>query len=403
MIRRFFILLVFVCGMTTSSFGQKKIISQAKELVKKGKDLTKAEQLMTNLLKDSANRGNEKIWTVLMDAVVKQYEQGNEKLYLKQKYDTASHFNTVKQMFEIAESIDSLDQKPDEKGKIHLKYREKNSELLNRCRPNLFNGGAYFVRKQKYKEAYNFFESYIDCAQQPMLSQYNYSETDSRMPEAAYWAVYCGYKQKDPKATLRHTYLALKDTAHYVYMLQYLAETYLIEQDTARYADVLKEGFKKYPKFMYFFPRLIEYHSARGELDEAMTIVDEALKADSTNEVFLATKSTLLLNTGKYDECIILSDTLIAHNDSMAVAWLNAGLSYFNKAVDIDKNTRLTKKQKRSVIDNYKKAMPYLQRYRQFAPDDSDRWSLPLYTIYLNLNMGKEFDEIDKLIRKNKR
>jgi len=186
-------------------------------------------------------------------------------------------------------------------------------------------------------------------------------------------------------------------------MLQYLAETYLIEQDTARYADVLKEGFKKYPKFMYFFPRLIEYHSARGELDEAMTIVDEALKADSTNEVFLATKSTLLLNTGKYDECIILSDTLIAHNDSMAVAWLNAGLSYFNKAVDIDKNTRLTKKQKRSVIDNYKKAMPYLQRYRQFAPDDSDRWSLPLYTIYLNLNMGKEFDEIDKLIRKNKR
>jgi hypothetical protein len=25
------------------------------------------------------------------------------------------------------------------------------------------------------------------------------------------------------------------------------------------------------------------------------------------------------------------------------------------------------------------------------------KWSAPLYTIYFNLNMGKEFDEIDKL------
>ena len=36
---------------------------------------------------------------------------------------------------------------------------------------------------------------------------------------------------KDTKATLHHSYEALKDTAHYNYMLQYLAETYLIRLD----------------------------------------------------------------------------------------------------------------------------------------------------------------------------
>ena len=35
---------------------------------------------------------NKKIWNILFDAVKKQYEQGNEKLYLKQAYDTAQLF-----------------------------------------------------------------------------------------------------------------------------------------------------------------------------------------------------------------------------------------------------------------------------------------------------------------------
>ena len=32
-------------------------------------------------------------------------------------------------------------------------------------------------------------------------------------------------------------------------------------------------------------------------------------------------------------------------------------------------------------------------------PDDKDRWAAALYNIYLNLNMGKEFEEIDKMLR----
>ena len=44
--------------------------------------------------------------------------------------------------------------------------------------------------------------------------------------------------------------------------------------------------------------------------------------------------------------------------------------------------------------------MPYLEKYRQLEPDQTDKWALPLYTIYLNLNLGKEFDEIDKLMKK---
>ena len=70
---------------------QKKELSQARSYIKSGKDLEKAEKLMTDLLKqDSANQTNERIYLTWFEAVTKQYEAANEKLYLKQKYDTVS-------------------------------------------------------------------------------------------------------------------------------------------------------------------------------------------------------------------------------------------------------------------------------------------------------------------------
>ena len=43
-----------------------------------------------------------------------------------------------------------------------------------------------------------------------------------------------------------------------------------------------------------------------------------------------------------------------------------------------------------------------MERYRTLAPDAQSKWAMPLYTIYLNLNMGKEFEEIDGLMKKAK-
>ena len=137
---------------------QKKEISAAKDLVKAGKDLAKAESSMRKLLTDSANRNNKKIWNILFDAVKKQYEQGNEKLYLKQAYDTAQLFNATRQLFVIAQGLDSVEMIPNKKGKCEFDFRKSHSEYLNKIRPNLYNGGTWFIRKQKYKEAYLFFD-----------------------------------------------------------------------------------------------------------------------------------------------------------------------------------------------------------------------------------------------------
>ncbi|VEH15868.1 tetratricopeptide repeat protein [Segatella oris] len=388
---------VFIC-LPLIAWGQKKTMTQVKDYIKSGKNLDKAENLMTDLLNDSSSRGNEKVWLLLFESQRKQYDQGNEKLYLKEKYDTTALFLVGKRMFDTLEGLDSLDRLPDARGKVKLKYRDRSAELLNIYRPNLFNGGVFFMKKHDFSRAYDFFDTYINSAVKPMFARYQYAERDKRLPEAAYWASYCGYKLEKPQLTLRHTYQALKDSVHLPYMLQYLSETYKLEKDTARYVQTLKDGFSKYPKFPFFFPRLIDYYSHIGAYDEAMKSCDEALQTDSVNTLFRYAKSSLLLTMGRYKQSFAISKALIAENDTLADAYLNAGLALFDQAVELDKKTQSGSKKYNQILELYRKAMPYLEKYRAMAPDQKDKWALPLYTIYLNLNMGKQFDEIDKLI-----
>ena len=396
--KRITLLLCIIC-ICLQINAQKKEISLAKDNIKKGTNLEQAESCMANLLKDSANRNNEKIWLTLYEAQKKQYEQGNEKLYLKQDYDTAKLFLSVKKMFQTLEGLDSVDAQTDKKGRVKLVYRKKHAAMLDVHRRNLYNGGAYFVNKQNFKEAYNFFDMYLNCSIQPLFTGYKYDETDKNMPSAAYWAVYCGYKLQDPKATLHYAYWALKDTVHYQYMLQYLAETYKMEKDTMRYVSILEEGFKKYPRFPFFFPRLIEYYTKNEQNDSALSLCDKALQVNDSSTLFKFTKSSVLLSLKRYKECIDLCDSVIAKDSTILGAYLNAGLSYFNQAVEADKALKQTDRQKKEIIQLYKKALPYLEKYRKMVPDEKGLWGLPLYTIYLNLNMGKEFDEIDKLLK----
>ena len=88
---------------------QKKELSQARTYIKSKKNYDKAEQLMTGLLKDSANHSNKRIYQVWLEAVKGQYDQANERMYLKQRQDTAAFFALTLRMFTVAETLDSIE------------------------------------------------------------------------------------------------------------------------------------------------------------------------------------------------------------------------------------------------------------------------------------------------------
>ena len=101
---------------------------------------------------------------------------------------------------------------------------------------------------------------------------------------------------------------------------------------------------------------------------------------------------------GYYNESIAYSDRLIAMNDSLPEPYYNAGTAYLNMALKLDPI-----KEKKAMRRTYQQALTYMERYRQLAPDEQQKWAPALYRIYLNLNMGKQFDEVDRLMKQQEK
>ena len=85
-------------------------------------------------------------------------------------------------------------------------------------------------------------------------------------------------------------------------------------------------------------------------------------------------------------------------------AYYNKGIAYLNMAVIAsetapkDVNHPDYFEAKLLVQEYYRQARPCMEKVRQLQPDNQERWGPPLYRIYLHLNLGDEFNEIDKLL-----
>jgi len=157
----------------------------------------------------------------------------------------------------------------------------------------------------------------------------------------------------------------------------------------------LRRGFEKFPEFYYFFPRLNDYYTAHGQYEEALAIADHVVSINDSNQLALLAKSTALLALERYEESIYVANRLLDLNDSIAAPYFNVGSAYLNMALKLDEV-----KDREKLRDTYQKARIYMERYRLLMPEEKQKWGPALYRIYLNLNLGKQFDEIDRLLKK---
>ncbi len=407
-------IITIICSLLLAlcAAAQKKELNQAEAYLKSGKDFDKAEKLMVGLLQNPEHRANKKIYLMWYRSVVAQYEAANEKLYLKQKYDTAQFFGLIRRMYQVAESLDSVDARPDKKGRVRPDYRKRHAEQLNVLRHNLYSGGIYQYRKADYDKSYGFFSTYLDTGSQPLFSGYDYGVRDSIMPQVAYWATLSGYMLQRPDSVLRYADVALRDSSKREYVLQYMCEAYRWPKDSAYLADhrfdqdsamvaTLRLGMSEFPQHPYFFPRLADWYTAHMMPDSVLAIADRGLKVNPDNQLFLLAKSVAQLNLNQDNSCVATSQRLIELNDTLPEPYYNIAMVYLNKALMLEEQNEPRRNRDR-LQQLYQLARPYMENYQRLAPDDQRRWAPALYRIYFNLNMGRQFDKIDKMMRKMK-
>lgn len=378
---------------------QKKELQQVKTYLKQNKELDKAEKLIRQVLAMPGKAQTIDNYVLLSEVTRKEYENANMKLYLRQLNDTASLFPLLKNMFGAYELLDSVDALPNKKGVVELRHRKKNAEFLNTFRRNLFSGGTFYIRNKKYAEALSCLDFYFNCEQQPLFGHLDYAHNDTLRSEVAYYAVVAARNLRKHDVLMKYSDMALGYEPRRPMTYAMLYDSNIENGDTVKAVTYLRTGFDKHPEFPFFFPRLVDYYSKKNQIDTVSVIVNKALELEPGNLFYRLALNTLQLNNGQYDECIALGDSLIHNNDKMAEAYMNVGTAYYNKALERDKKGMASKSKRKAVNALYEKARPYLERYRQLRQRRKKAWAPMLYNIYLNLNMGDEFDEISELMK----
>ena len=324
----------------------------------------------------------------------------NRKAYLKQQYDTAMFFNTLLNMYEQLRLCDSVDAVPNAQQKIKLKYSKKTYDLRQKHIKNILNGSKFFLRKGDYASAYGYIDAFYT---------HTTSKRDSLLYRLAYQAALCGYLTNQPKHTLKYIDKAIEAASRgdKPILQEYKVRTYALLKNDSLWVRELHTGVNLYPEYDYFFVNLIDWYNSQRMTKEACELADSLIQVVSAEKaIYWYTKCKMKLMENDYEACIQFADSTIKRDPAYVDAYYNKGISYLNMAV-IKKDTACNDiKDKRFAEDRkaihelYAQAMPCMEKVRELQPDMVDRWASPLYRIYLNLNKGKEFDEMDKILKK---
>lgn len=397
------------------TFAQEKNVKEAKSIANgTNPDFAKAEQLINEALTNPETKDNADTWDVAGFIQRRRSEKEMENAYLRKPYDTVQVYNSAVSMCKYYFKCDELAEIPNEKGKIKNKYRKANGAAMMAERGNLINGGIYFFNiasqeegdaaKVNNQKALDFFGTYVEVAKSPMLEKENLLQTDTVLPQIAYYASLAAAKLEDYPSILKYAPYAQDDKEVGKYAMEFISTALQKGGDTDKWLASLKEGIQKYPDHAFFFGNLIDYYSNNNKYDEAMQFADEMLAKDPNNTFYLYVKGYLYHNMKDYDKAIEFYTKTTEVDPNYAEAYSNLGLIYclqaqdFSEKATTDVNDPKYKDDQNTLKTFYEKAKPNYEKARALKPDQRDLWLNGLYRVYYNLDMGPEFEEIEKLM-----
>lgn len=241
-------------------------------------------------------------------------------------------------------------------------------------------------------------------AAHPMFEKENLLKTDTILPQIAYYASLAAAKIEDYPNVLKYAPYAKDDKEVGKYAMEFISTALKAEGDTAKWIASLQEGLQKYPDHQFFFGHLIDYYSNNNKYDEAMSFADNMLAKDPNNVFYLYVKGYLYHNMKDYDKALEFYKKTIEVDPNYAEAYSNIGLIYciqaqeFSEKSTSDVNDPQYKEDQATLKTFYEKARPYYEKARELKPDQKDLWGTGLYRVYYNLQMGPEFEEIEKVM-----
>ncbi len=389
----------------------KVLLKEARTAIKNSSNQSGAEKKLTDALSRPELTNSERAEILHTAALLRESVNNGEntKAYLKQNYDTITFFSTILGMYDYVMRCDSVDVLPNNKGEVKPQYRQKGREMLLKYRKNLLAGGNFMVKHQKYAEAMSFFKTYLTSMDHPMLDGHLKERNDSVLRyKVTYWTTYSAHNAQRYDEVVKHVDYAIEgmpvDSIRMA-LMEVRCHAWANLGDTTRYVASLVEGVKTYPRDDYFFLHLMDYHQSMREWDRGLQLSDTLTKRVGPKPEYFFAKSLMYRGKGDDYHVAVMCDSVLTREPDHKEALYNKGIALLNMATTHaetapkDARKQMSRKDREYLNSLYRAALTPMKHLRELTPNDKDKWGRPLYRIYLYLNMGKEFEEMERLLK----
>jgi tetratricopeptide (TPR) repeat protein len=396
-----------LCLAITAAFAQKKAVSEAERITKDAKpDFNEARALIKGALENPETKDEVKTWYVAGQVEDALFTSENTKQILGQQPNEPVMYEALGNSLPYFKKAYDLDQLPNEKGKIKPKYAKNIKNTLAVNHVYYLNGGAYYFELRDYKKACDFFEMYMDIANLPFFKGEKTAERDSNYMIVQFFSAIASTQLEDSSYAIKCLTRAKDSPYRQNEIYQYLCYEYEMAKDTVNLEKTLEEGLKVFPDSSYYLLGLTQSYINGNRNEEAVELLNTAIARDPQNaQLFYAMGSVYergLKNFDKAEECYLKEVELDPENP---IAHSNAGRIYYNQGVNKLGEANLISDAKRYNEEKalakalFQKALPYYEKAHRLEPDETE-YMIALRGIYYNLDMSKEFDELEAKMEK---
>ncbi len=376
--------------MSTGAFAQVDKVKSAEKLI--DSNTAEARKQAAEARQNDATKNDPYAWFVSGMVEQKDYNSELTKAQLQQKADENKMYNALIAEVPFFLQTYALENVPNEKGKIKLKYAKKAKDILKVDLPMLLNAGTFFQQKQDYKTAAEAFESYVNVRRHALFADDKAIATlDTTAYDVAYYSalMYHEVKNYDKAIAIANEFKDSPIKAEDIY--QVLAASYQSKGDSVALQKTLEEGQKKFPKSAYFTLNLAQQAFNQGKYTESENYVLKALEQDPNNVALMSFVAGLSEQQQKFDKAAEWYKKAIAIKADDYDANFNLGRTYYNMAVELfnaEKPTKLSDEKGKGYLEQ---AIPYLEIAYKQKPDGV---YYMLSNVYDRLGRKADYDRI---------
>ena len=382
-------------GLLTSAgaFAQVANVKSAEKIANSDKpDFAEARRLITEALANDETKNDPYTWYVAGLIENKAYTEGFKKAAIDQNADRTDMYKALTASIPSWLKVYELENQPNEKGKVNLKYTKKLQEVLHNDYLQLFNGGAWFLQSNKYAEGVNALEKFLDVKKAPFFAEdKDVAAIDSNAMNAAYYAIGAAssLKEYDRVISLYNRFGSFALNPKDIH--QWVSSAYFAKKDSVGAIPVLIEAVKASPEEPYFLVNLVNIYQKNGKEAEANKLLDDRIAANAQDATALLVKGSIVEEKDLKEALQWYYKAAKAEaKNANAFIYLGAGL--YNAAAKIYENTNVTQAMAKTAEDLLRASIPVLEIAYKSRPDNIKGM---LGSIYYQLKMTDKRDALD--------